>query len=143
MCGHTGLSKAVYFDNIEKLTKGDKFYIKYLDKILAYNVIEINTVLPDDTDTLKIQKDKDLVTLVTCTPRFINSHRLLVTGSRVPLDREEINKINDTINNSVKKKSIVIKGIINLLGIAILSMIILIIVILIFKFSNKEKIIKN
>ena len=87
--GHTGLSSATMFDNLDKLEKGDNFYIKSLDRLLEYRITSINVVLPDETECLTIQEGQDLVTLVTCTPKHINTHRLLVTGSRVLVDDAE------------------------------------------------------
>lgn len=67
---------------------GDLFYIHVLDRDLAYKVFDITTVLPYEVDRLIFRKDKDLVTLVTCTPYGVNTHRLLVTGKRVKFDPE-------------------------------------------------------
>ena len=61
----------------------DVFYVFVLDDVLRYKVIEIDVVLPDDTENIKTVEGKDLVTLVTCTPKYVNSHRLLVIGERV------------------------------------------------------------
>ena len=83
LSGHRGLPSAKLFTNISKLTVGDVFTIKVLDKALTYKVDKILTVKPQDTSALRIVKDEDLCTLVTCTPYGINTHRLLVRGSRV------------------------------------------------------------
>ena len=64
--------------------KGDVFYIHVLGEVLAYEVDQIATVLPSDTSLLQIEDGQDLVTLVTCTPFGVNTHRLLVRGHRVP-----------------------------------------------------------
>ena len=69
--------------DIDQLTEGDMFYIHVLGEVLAYKVDAIHTVLPTDTSLLQIEKGEDLVTLVTCTPFAINTHRLLVRGHRV------------------------------------------------------------
>lgn len=71
------------FDDINLLEKNDYFYINILENTLKYKIIEIKTVLPDETNSLLIKKDEDLVTLVTCTPKYKNTYRLLITGSRV------------------------------------------------------------
>ncbi|MGO3733370.1 MAG: class C sortase [Vagococcus sp.] len=96
--GHRGLSKAKLFTDLPKLVSGDKFYIDINGERLAYEVFEENVVEPTETKHLKIKDDQDLVTLLTCTPYMINSHRLLVTGKRVPLDKssaqKEINQSN-------------------------------------------------
>lgn len=83
LTGHSGLAGAELFTNLEKLKTGDKFYIKTLDTVLCYEVDRISVVLPNDNSELKITEGKDLVTLITCTPYGINSHRLLVRGTRV------------------------------------------------------------
>ena len=80
---HTGLSQAKIFDDLDKMEIGDVFYINYLENILEYRVCNIEIILPDKTNHLKIKENKDLVTLVTCTPKHINTHRLLVTGERI------------------------------------------------------------
>ncbi len=87
--GHTGLSNAAMFSDLDKLENGDVFFINVLDRVLAYEVDKIKIVLPSDTSELKIESDKDYVTLVTCTPSGVNSHRLLVRGKRIPLDEAE------------------------------------------------------
>ena len=86
LVGHRGLPTAALFTDLDRLVTGDVFYIKVLDHTLCYTVDQILTVLPDETDSLAIEKDKDLVTLVTCTPYGVNSHRLLVRGVRTPFD---------------------------------------------------------
>ncbi|MBE6973422.1 MAG: class C sortase [Ruminococcaceae bacterium] len=81
--GHRGLPSAELLTHIDKLDIGDKFYIHVLDKVLEYRVDNIAVVEPDDTSLLYITEGKDYMTLVTCTPYGINSHRLLVRGERV------------------------------------------------------------
>ena len=80
--GHTGLPSAELFTNLDKIKKGEVFYIHVLDRVLAYRVTEINTVTPEKTESLEIVRDKDLCTLLTCTPYGINDKRLLVRGER-------------------------------------------------------------
>lgn len=79
---HTAYPGKVFFDNLTELEKGDIFYINILDEKLCYKVCDISIVEPDDTSKLQIVYDKDLVTLVTCYPYAVNSHRLYVTGER-------------------------------------------------------------
>ena len=81
--GHTGLPSAKLFTNLNQLEKGDTFLFRILDETLTYEVDQILIVLPQETDALHIEEDKDLCTLVTCTPYGVNSHRLLVRGHRV------------------------------------------------------------
>lgn len=83
---HRGLPSAKLFTDLDEMQKGDRFYITVLDQTLAYEVDEIEVVAPAETRSLAIQKGKDLVTLVTCTPYGTNTNRLLVHGHRVPYD---------------------------------------------------------
>ena len=85
--GHRGLPSAELFTHIDKLDIGDKFYVHVLNKVLEYRVDNIAVVEPSDTSLLQITEGKDYVTLVTCTPYGINSHRLLVRGERVENSR--------------------------------------------------------
>ncbi|MDD6484786.1 MAG: class C sortase [Clostridiales bacterium] len=79
---HRGLPSAKLFTDIDSLKEGDLFFIHSLDETLAYKVDQIKVVLPDDTSYLQIVRGKDYVTLLTCTPYGINTHRLLVRGER-------------------------------------------------------------
>ncbi|HEL0023781.1 class C sortase [Streptococcus equi] len=81
--GHRGLPSAKLFTNIDKLRVNDTFTITSLNRTLTYQVDHIATVLPDDVSLLRIEEGKDLVTLVTCTPYGVNTHRLLVRGHRI------------------------------------------------------------
>ena len=89
LSAHSGMASSKLFSDIDQLEKGDKFYIHVLGEVLAYEVDAINTVLPTDTSLLQIEEGKDYVTLVTCTPFGINTHRLLVRGHRVPYTLEQ------------------------------------------------------
>lgn len=84
LTGHRGLPSADLFTHIVDLELDDVFYIHSVAGILAYQVEKIETVLPYETESLKIQEGRDLVTLITCTPYMINSHRILITASRIP-----------------------------------------------------------
>ena len=86
---HRGLPSAALFTDLDKLKEGDHFLISVLDEILCYEVDQITVVEPSETDPLKVEEGKDLATLLTCTPYGVNSHRLLVRGSRVPYNGEE------------------------------------------------------
>ena len=83
LSAHSGMASSKLFSDIDQLTEGDTFYIHVLGDTLAYKVDSINTVLPTDTSLLQIEDGKDYVTLVTCTPFGVNTHRLLVRGHRV------------------------------------------------------------
>ena len=89
LSAHSGMAPAKLFSDIDQLTVGDMFYIHVLGEVLAYKVDAIHTVLPTDTSRLQIEDGKDLVTLVTCTPFGVNTHRLLVCGHRVPYTQQE------------------------------------------------------
>jgi len=80
--GHRGLPSARLFTDIDKLVEGDTFTITVLNQTLTYEVDQIRTVEPTDLSDLQIEKGKDYLTLVTCTPYGINTHRLLVRGHR-------------------------------------------------------------
>ena len=84
LSAHSGMASAKLFSDIDQLELGDKFFVHVLGDTLAYEVDSINTVVPTDMSLLQIEEGKDLVTLVTCTPFGINTHRLLVRGHRVP-----------------------------------------------------------
>lgn len=88
--GHTGLPSARLFTDIDKMVEGDHFTLEVLDQVLTYEVDQIKTVLPEELDDVKIEKGKDLCTLVTCTPYGINTHRLLVRGHRVANDDQAV-----------------------------------------------------
>ncbi len=80
---HRGLPSAKLFTNLDELEAGDTFTITVLDRVLTYEVDRISIVLPTEVDELKVVDGKDYVTLMTCTPYGINTHRLLVRGHRV------------------------------------------------------------
>ena len=89
LSAHSGMASSKLFSDIDQLEQGDNFYIRVLDDTLAYEVDVIHTVLPTDTSLLQIEEGEDLVTLVTCTPFGVNTHRLLVRGHRVPYVPEQ------------------------------------------------------
>ena len=89
LSAHSGIASSKLFSDIDQLAVGDMFYIHVLDEVLAYKVDAVHTVLPTDTRLLQIEDDKDYVTLVTCTPFGVNTHRLLVRGHRVPYVPEQ------------------------------------------------------
>lgn len=96
LSAHSGMASSKLFSDIDQLTEGDTFYIHVLGDTLAYKVDSIHTVLPTDTSQLQIEDGKDLVTLVTCTPFGINTHRLLVRGHRVPYTPEQETEVAET-----------------------------------------------
>ena len=89
LSAHRGLPVAKLFTDLDQLEVGDKFYLHILKHDMAYEVDQIEIVLPEDIGSLDIVKGEDLVTLLTCTPYAVNTHRLLVRGHSVPYDLEE------------------------------------------------------
>ena len=89
LSAHSGLASSKLFSDIDQLAVGDVFYIRVLGDTLVYEVDSIHTVLPTDTSLLQIEDGKDYVTLVTCTPFGVNTHRLLVRGHRIPYTPEQ------------------------------------------------------
>lgn len=89
LTGHTGLGDATLFNNLHKVVIGDDIYLNTEGRILKYTVSDISVVLPTEFESLKPVPGQDLITLITCTPYGINSHRLLVTATRAPLEPEE------------------------------------------------------
>ena len=82
--GHTGITSKKIFDDLPELKVGDKFCVTILNEAFCYKIYNIKKVLPNETKDLKIQEGKKIVTLVTCIPKYINSHRLLVMGEICP-----------------------------------------------------------
>ena len=89
LSAHSGLASSKLFSDIDQLAEDDMFYIHVLGEVLAYKVDAVHTVLPTDTSLLQIEDGKDYVTLVTCTPFGVNTHRLLVRGHRIPYTPEQ------------------------------------------------------
>ena len=87
LLAHTGMNTSRMFSDLTGLSEGDLFYIRVLNLCLTYRVCEIQTLLPEEADELYPDEERDLMTLVTCTPYGVNSHRLIVTGERI-LDAE-------------------------------------------------------
>ena len=97
LSGHRGLPNARMFTDLDDIDVGDIFYIHVLDTTLAYEVDQIKIVLPSDVRACRIEDGKDLVTLVTCTPYAVNTHRLLVRGHRVEIDQVAATSIDAKI----------------------------------------------
>lgn len=90
LTGHTGMSTATLFDNLTDVRVGDLMSVEILGETLVYRTTRIQTVLPDETDSLRPVAGQELLTLITCTPYGLNSHRLLVTAERVPAEEAMI-----------------------------------------------------
>ncbi len=89
LSAHTGLQNATLWDNLVQIEKGDPVYVAAAGEKLKYEVRDIEVVTPDKTSLLRRTPNKDLVTLITCTPYGINTHRLIITAERVPMDPQE------------------------------------------------------
>ena len=94
LTGHSGLAGQKMFSDLNLLKESDIFFLRVLGQTLAYKVVEIYTVLPEDTGKLTIDAGRDLCTLVTCTPYGVNSHRLLLRGERTEYE-EAVSVIED------------------------------------------------
>lgn len=136
LTGHRGLPTKTLFTNMDKLVKGDVFYIKVLDETLAYKVDQILTVLPEETDALSIVPGQDYATLVTCTPYAINTHRLLVRGHRIPY--EEAVKIEKNTSTGIEL-SFTTKVLIVTLGIILIGLVIAVLYSIYDKRRRKKK----
>lgn len=101
--GHRGLPSARLFTDLPKLKTGDQFYIEILNEIHAYQVDKITVIEPSDTNALQAVSGEDYVSLMTCTPYMVNTHRLLVRGHRIPYNpattsEQQLNYMLHTIN---------------------------------------------
>lgn len=97
--GHRGLPSAMLFTDLDRMTEGDIFTVTVLDEMVTYQVDQIRIVLPEDTSNLAIESGRDYMTLVTCTPYGVNSHRMLVRGTRIDnLEAEKIYRIEAEAN---------------------------------------------
>ena len=141
LSAHRGLPSAKLFTDIDQLKNGDRFYLHILDEDMAY---EVERILPmidkDDYDALeealKVEEGQDYVTLFTCTPYGVNSHRLLVRGRRVPYDGELESTPTDSMVQAIQNYYMLYL----LLGIGVTALIILIMRRLSKKSSRKQKV---
>lgn len=97
LAGHTGLANARLLSNLDQLRLGDIFQLKILNKTLYYHVAELLVVLPEDVQYIRPVPGEELVTLITCTPYGVNTHRLLVTGIR--MEEEEVQRAESLVGN--------------------------------------------
>lgn len=89
LTGHTGLTTSTLFDNLDEVVEGDAFYVDALGEVIKYEVDQITIVEPDEVGNIQPIAGGDYITLITCTPYGVNSHRLLVRGARVDMDPAE------------------------------------------------------
>ena len=130
LAGHTGLPSAKLLTNMDHLEVGDVFYVHVLDEVLQYQIDDVSVVEPYEVERLDVVDGKDYITLVTCTPYGVNSHRLLVRGSRVSakgeLDSDEMNVQNDLLEIDMTYLvtfSLIGLGIVSFIGSKIISVI--------------------
>lgn len=131
LSAHRGLPSAKLFTDLDKLEVDDVFMIKMLTEILVYKIDQITVVEPTDTQYLQAEDGQDYITLITCTPYAINTHRLLVRGTRIDTDEYFATVNNNNLNNQ--------KGSVNYLFISILVVFIILIVIFIFTKAIKRR----
>jgi len=112
LTGHSGLAHARMFTDLEEIVYGDLFFITVLNYKLAYEVDQIRTVLPHEIELLRINDEEDFVTLITCTPYTVNTHRLLIRGRRVPYEPGMIEEILPREIQSTDWRLVIIVGII-------------------------------
>ncbi|HFC9135120.1 TPA: class C sortase [Enterococcus faecium] len=115
LSSHRGLPQAKLFTNLSQLKIEDHFYIEINGQYLAYQVDQIKTVEPTETEALQIKGNQDLVTLVTCTPYMVNSHRLLVRGHRIAVEPEEIKESLEKVKQSKCTAFLLLNGLIGVL----------------------------
>ena len=132
LTGHRGLPSKILFTDLDKLVEGDVFYIKILGETFAYQVDQILTVLPEDTKALSIEPGKDYVTLVTCTPYAVNTHRLLVRGVRIPYEEAVKQAADERITPELPFQ-------VKMLILAVVILILIFIIYLIWKKVRKRK----
>ena len=133
LTGHRGLPNAKLFTDLNLLKRGDHFYISFLNQTIAYKVDQIKTILPSELKDLIIVPDKDYITLVTCTPYGINTHRLIVRGIRTEYIPENVELEAPHIVDKIRTNSYQIAGI-------IIGLIILIIGCIIYSYFRRKKI---
>ena len=97
LTGHRGLPQSKLLTRLDEMEKGDYFFFHVLNETLAYQVTEIQVVKPEEVSILKIQEGQDLASIITCTPYGLNTHRLIVTGKRVPYEAKKANSMGEEL----------------------------------------------
>ena len=133
LTGHRGLPSAELFTRLDELKETDKIYLHILNDILAYEIDNIVTILPDKLSELAAYKDKDMITLITCTPYGINTHRLVVQGHRIEYIPEEKEKIKASRIRKLSESFLI-----RILG-TILGIVILIVILFLIKRKKKNE----
>ena len=130
LTGHSGLAGQKMFSDLDQLAIGDVFFLRTLGETMAYMVLDINTVLPEDTSKLTIDPARDSITLVTCTPYGVNTHRLLIRGERIEVPTAE-QIVEETVVPEMPVKSTwmseyvkgILGGLAGILSLALLALI--------------------
>ena len=123
---HRGLPSAKMFTDLDRVKLGNVFYIHVLGDTLAYEVDQILTVEPSDTEALSVQEGEDYCTLLTCTPYAVNSHRLLVRGHRIPYE-EETYQAETKVVAAPQASSVAMRALCVLAGLAIAAVVVFVI----------------
>lgn len=129
LAAHRGLPSAKLFTDLERLKCKDIFYITIMNEKIAYEIDQIKTVLPEETEELEIVKDEDYVTLITCTPYAVNTHRLLVRGHRIPYEEAVGKEPERTIVASMLRQS----------GVLILMVLVVVLILTIVRINGRSK----
>lgn len=138
LTGHTGLPTAELFTCLSEMEIGDTFQLYILNEVITYEVFNIVVVEPEEVDDLETVEDKDLVTLVTCTPYGVNSHRLLVQG--VQIDKTyQISEVTETNMVVVENSDTVLYVPTSVLIISLVSISSLLVILLILIIRHKYK----
>lgn len=139
LSGHRGLPTRSLFTDLDKMEIGDRFYIKILNETLCYTVDQILTVLPSEMEALAIEEGRDYVTLITCTPYGINSHRLLVRGVRTPYDPQQHQDEKEDVLPLWQRMPMQYRHM--LIGAAVLVLVLFLrgLILLIFKFRKRRR----
>lgn len=132
LSAHRGLPSARLFTDLDQLEVGDKFYIYILDQVYTYQVDQVLVIEPSETEALQIQDGKDLVTLVTCTPYGVNTHRLLVRGERVE-------ELAEQVIESESNRDLTINDYVLYIGLFGAIVLVLVTIIIVWKIHRKNR----
>jgi len=133
LSGHRGLPSAELFTNLDNMEYGDVFYIHVLNETLEYWVDQISVVLPNDYDALSVVEGQDYVTLMTCTPYGINSHRLLVRGTRIHRN-QGTEHVDLYLKNEIRSMDLMV-----VIPIALVSLSVLVFLVMVLTPGKKKK----
>lgn len=132
LSAHRGLPSARLFTDLDQLEVGDKFYIYILDQVYTYQVDQVLVIEPSETEALQIQDGKDFVTLVTCTPYGVNTHRLLVRGERVE-------ELAEQVIEAESNRNLTIHDYVLCIGLFASIILVVVTIIIVWKFHRKKR----